>query len=351
MFFVFFVIITMCFVLIKLLPNMPVESFGKDMELILTRRELLGQITLHRENGQILYVYHDNDGNVLLDENGDPVFASKNDALAHPWYDQVPILKQYGTFLKRAIKGEFGVGETYKLGSEVWTIFKNRLPYTVVLNLATILVSIPIGLALGIFAALKKNKWQDHLISTGVMVFVSVPSFIYAFLVQYLFFFKLGWFKATVDVTNGAWSWSYVISAIPAILSMSFGTIAGFARYTRAELTEVLTSDFMLLARTKGLTRAQATVRHAMRNAMVPIFPMILGEFISIMSGSLIIERMFTIPGVGELYIGSIQAQPAPDYNFFMLLTIFYTFIGLAAGIVIDISYGIIDPRIRMGAR
>ena len=170
-------------------------------------------------------------------------------------------------------------------------------------------------------------------------------------MLQYFLYFKLGWFDAVTDVSNGAWSWTFVRSAIPAILSMSFGTIAGFARYTRAELTEVLTQDFMLLARTKGLTKAQATVRHAMRNAMVPIFPMILGEFISIMSGSLIIEQLFTIPGVGELYIGAIQAQPAPDYNFFMLLTVFYTFIGLAAGIVIDISYGIIDPRIRMGAR
>ncbi len=351
LFFVFFVIVTMCFTLVKLLPTTPAESRDRDRELIWTRRELLGQVELHRKDGQILYVLHDKDGKVLLDENGEAVLTDKEDPNGFVWYDEVPIIKQYFKFLSRAVVGDFGVGETYKSGSEVWTIFTGRLPYTIVLNLATIVLSIPIGLMLGIFAALKKNKWQDHVISTGVMVFVSVPSFIYAFLVQYLLFFKLGWFKATVDVTNGAWSWTYISSAIPAILSMSFGTIAGFARYTRAELTEVLTSDFMLLARTKGLTRAQATVRHAMRNAMVPIFPMILGEFISIMSGSLIIEKMFTIPGVGELYLGSIQAQPAPDYNFFMLLTIFYTFIGLAAGIVIDISYGIIDPRIRMGGR
>ena len=212
------------------------------------------------------------------------------------------------------------------------------------LNLYSILLSIPLGLALGVFAALKKNKWQDHVISTGVMIFVSVPSFIYAFLVQYLLYYKLGWTSATADATAGAWSVSFFKSAIPAILSMSFATIAGFARYTRAELTEVLTSEFML-------TRRQATLRHAMRNAMVPIFPMILSEFIAIMSGSLIIEQIFSIPGVGTLYVNAIQGRTVPDYNFFMLLTMFYTFIGLLAGIVVDISYGIIDPRIRMGAK
>lgn len=307
MLFTFSIIVTICFVLVKLLPNLPAEQFGKDMELIMQRREMLG-------------------------------------------YNK-PIPVQFWLFIKHAFQGDFGVGETYKLGNDVWTIFKNRLPYTVVLNVVTMIVSVPLGLGLGIFAALKKNKWQDHIISTGVMLFVSVPSFIYALIVQYLLYFRLGIASAVADTSNGAWSWAFIVSIIPAIISMSFATIAGFARYTRAELTEVLTSDFMLLARTKGLTRAQATVRHAMRNAMVPIFPMILGEFLSIMSGSLIIERLFSIPGVGELYVNSVQAQPAPDYNFFMLLTVFYTFLSLAASIVIDLSYGIIDPRIRMGAK
>jgi ABC-type dipeptide/oligopeptide/nickel transport system permease component len=104
----------------------------------------------------------------------------------------------------------------------------------------------------------------------------------------------------------------------------------------------------MLLARTKGLTKAQATSRHAMRNAMVVILPMIIGEFIGILGGSLIIEKIFSIPGVGSLYITAINVR---DYNFFMALTFFYTFIGLLSGIVIDISYGFIDPRIRMGSK
>lgn len=126
------------------------------------------------------------------------------------------------------------------------------------------------------------------------------------------------------------------------------GLDCGVARYTRAELTEVLTNEFMLLARTKGLTKGQAIVRHALRNAMVPIFPMILGEFVSVLSGSLIIEKFFAIPGVGGLYLNSIQAL---DYDFFMLLSGFYTLVGLLAGIIVDISYGLIDPRIRMGAK
>ena len=104
----------------------------------------------------------------------------------------------------------------------------------------------------------------------------------------------------------------------------------------------------MLLARTKGLTRTQATTRHALKNAMVPILPMIISSFIGILGGSMIIEEIFSIPGVGQLYIKSINLL---DYDVFMMDTVFYTFVGLLAGIVVDISYGFIDPRIRMGAK
>ena len=123
-------------------------------------------------------------------------------------------------------------------------------------------------------------------------------------------------------------------------------SIAGFTRYTRAELTEVLTSDFMLLARAKGLTRTQATINHALRNSMVPIFPMIVGEFISILGGSLIIENIFAVPGVGKLYLTSIQKL---DYDVFMFVSMFYVVIGLVAALMVDLSYGIVDPRIRIG--
>ena len=182
------------------------------------------------------------------------------------------------------------------------------------------------------------------------MLLYSVPSYVYAFLVQYILCFKTGWFPLTAASRENAgfFSWAMFHSMVPAIVSLAFGTVASLTRFTRAELSEVLTGDYLLLARTKGLTRNQAITRHAMRNAMVPILPMILGEFIGILGGSLIIESIFSIPGIGSLYVTSIGVR---DYNFFMAENFFYTLLGLVAGLVGDLSYGFIDPRIKMGQR
>ncbi len=276
--------------------------------------------------------------------------ASKLEAqLKARGYDK-PILEQYGLYIKRMFHGDFGIGinmPEYR-GREVWDVFAEKLPPTILINVYSSLFAVPIGIGLGILAALKKNKWQDHLISTAVMVFISVPAFVYASLFLYIFCFRLNWLPKTMNSGFDYFTWDMFKSMLPAVFSMSFGSIAGYARFTRAELTEVLTGEFMLLARTKGLTKAQATTRHALRNAMVPIFPSIVGEFISVMSGSLIIEKIFSVPGVGNLYLAAINA---PDYDFFMMLSGFYLLIGLAAALVIDLSYGIIDPRIRMGAK
>ena len=261
-----------------------------------------------------------------------------------------PIPEQFVLYIKRMLKGDFGMGinmPEYRY-DPVWDVFTEKLPPTVLINVYSSLFAVPTGIALGILAALKKNRWQDHLISTGVMVFISVPSFVYASLLLYIVCFRLGWFPLTMKSGFDYFTKDMFLSMVPAVFAMSFGSIAGYARFTRAELTEVLTSEFMLLARTKGLTKAQATTRHALRNAMVPIFPSIVGEFISVMSGSLIIEKIFGIPGVGDLYLTAINA---PDYDFFMMLSGFYLLLGLAASLVIDLSYGVIDPRIRMGAK
>lgn len=302
----FLIIMIMCFVLIKLLPIVINVNIGQDADIIKAQIEARG------------------------------------------YYDPIPV--QFINYVRRIFEGDFGIGVNmpeYR-NQPVFEVFLEKLPPTILINIYSVLIAVPIGLGLGILAALKKNKWQDHTISTAVMIVISVPSYVYAFLIQYLLCFELGWFPLTMNSGYDYASPSMFLSMLPAVFALSFGSIAGYARFTRAELTEVLTSEFMLLARTKGLTRSQATVRHALRNAMVPIFPMIIGEFISVLSGSLVIEKIFAIPGVGKLYLDSINTQ---DYDFFMMLSGFYTFVGLAAGIVIDISYGIIDPRIRMGAK
>ncbi len=282
--------------------------------------------------------------NVGVGEDADKIYALYK---ARGYYD--PILKQLWNYIYRIFKnGDFGIGINIYRYKSCWDIFVSKLPPTILLNVYSSLFAVPIGIALGILAALKKNKWQDHVISTTVMVFISVPSFVYASLLVYVLCFKWDLFPITMASGTDYFTLKMFKSMVPAILSLSFGSIAGYARYTRAELTEVLTSEFMLLARTKGLTKKQATVRHALRNAMVPIFPSIIGEFISVLSGSLVIEKIFGVPGVGGLYLEAINQI---DYDFFMLLSGFYLLIGLAAGLVIDLSYGIIDPRIRMGAK
>lgn len=260
-----------------------------------------------------------------------------------------PYVVQFGIFLKDVFtEGDWGVSDVLYFGQDVVSIFIEKLPSTMIVNLYSILLSIPIGIILGIIAALKKNTWIDHSISTLTMVCISVPSFVYAFLIQYFLSYKLGWLPFLMQAGTNYFTWPMFVSMLPPVLSLSLGVIASFTRTTRAELTEVLTSEFMLLARTKGLTKTQATVRHAMKNCMVIVIPAIFGQFIGIMSGSLIIEKIFAVPGVGGLYLNAINGR---DYPIFTLLTVFYTAIGLCAAIVVDISYGFIDPRIRMGSR
>lgn len=306
MFMTLFIITLMCFVLVRLLPPVELPLGDPHAAVIAARREALG-------------------------------------------YNK-PLLVQFYRFLRdiftRFDWGICDVGRYY--GKPAVDIFFKKLPPTCIVNLYSIILSIPLGIALGTWAALKKNTWIDHTISTLTMVVISVPSFVYAFLIQYFLSYKLGWFPFLMNDGTDYFSWDTFVSMIPAVLSLSFGVIAGFTRTTRAELTEVLTSEFMLLARTKGLTRAQATVRHAFKNCMVVVLPSIFGEFIGIMGGSLIIEGIFSVPGVGALYLLSINER---NYPMFMLLTVFYCVIGLVASIVVDISYGFIDPRIRMGSK
>lgn len=299
-----FITMTMCFVMIRMLPNQ-----------------------LPRGNGD---------------------YAAAVKAMNEAWGYDEPILVQYGIFLKKVFtEGDWGV--CTKVGrylSPVTSHIAEKLPPTIAVNMLATLISVPLGLIFGVYAALKKNKWQDHVISVVIMLFISVPSYVYAFLLQYFLGFKLGWFPIIVASGTNYLDPVMLKSMVLPVMAISFGTIASLMRSVRAELTETLTSDYMMLARAKGLNRRQATLRHALRNSMVPVMPMIISEFVMVLSGSLVIEKIFGIPGIGATYVASILER---DYSLFLAVSMFYTVISLAATLVIDLSYGLVDPRIRMG--
>ena len=270
------------------------------------------------------------------------------DGVLYPDGTEVPVVIQFFNWSKKAItKGDFG-----------WSDLKNqpsgeflgeRIPITVKVNIIPYLISIPIGIGLGIWAALKKNKITDHVISTGVMVMISIPTFVTASLLQYYlgYVWKIFPPKMAAGIDIAANPALAMTSIMIPIIAMTLGTVASLSRVTRAELSEVLTSEFILLCRTKGLNKRQATYRHALRNSLVPLAPSLIGGFVSILSGSTVLEKIFEINGIGGAYLEAFNGN---DYNLIMVIMAFYTVIGLATTLIVDLSYGFIDPRIRMGA-
>lgn len=262
-----------------------------------------------------------------------------------------PIMTQFWMWVKDAVRGDFGIS-FHKNNAEVFPYLMRRLPRTIRINLFPFLISVPIGITLGIVAALNKNNMTDHIISFLVIVFISVPSFVLAVLLQYYLVYQWELLpSAYVDNLAPMFSKQAVLTRIMPIFVLSVGTVAGWTRTLRAELTEQLTQEYMLLARSKGLTKRQATFRHALRNAFVPFAPAIIGGFVALLGGSLIIEQTFKITGIGRSYIEALERpRGVPDYPMIMLLNMFYVSIGLLTAIAGDLSYGIIDPRIRIGA-
>ena len=258
-------------------------------------------------------------------------------------HDPIPVQLFY--FLKNIVVDfNFGTSVKIKPGVGVFSIIADRIPPTVALNFLSLFISIPLGLIAGTAAALKRNTWMDTVISFMIVLFISIPSFVFASLMQYCLTYLWPVFPTLYDATGGIWVQLY--SMILPILALALGPIATIGRYLRGELIENLGSEYLLLARTKGLSRTQATVRHAFRNSLVPITNTLIGLLTGIMGGSLVIEKMFAVPGMGGQLVDSIMAG---DHFLTVALLIFYSAISLVTILIVDLSYGIIDPRIRVG--
>jgi peptide/nickel transport system permease protein/oligopeptide transport system permease protein len=266
------------------------------------------------------------------------------------WDKPIPV--QFGLWIKNIVtEGSFGF--SYVQRADVGKYYFSKVPASIKINLIPYFLSIPLAIALGILAALFKNKWIDNIISVGIMVFISVPYFVVVVLVQYFFYFK--WkivpdYKIATSSEFISKGFAYGFSTyIMPIVVLTVVSIPSFARVVRAELTEQLTQDYMLLARSKGLTKRQATFRHALKNALVPFLPGIFIGIIGVMNGGIITERLFRVDGTGNLYLNAFQASP-PDYAMLMLISAFTEFLTLISGIVADLSYTLFDPRIRVGS-
>ena len=327
------IILSLTFILIKLLPPEKVLGDLSQRFVFYEEQVRLGYMCRFTETQTNL-------GKLLLE------YPMNNKV--NYYYYSVPVMTQYFNWIKNIITAwDWGVSQEIEQNVKVTVIIGERLVNTIKINVFSVIVSVPVGILLGIWAALKKNTMTDHIISTLVMVCISVPSFVLITLLMLLLCYNN-------SILPTQWPSEYaslgtkIKGYILPIFCLSFGSICGYCRFVRAELCEVMASDYLLLARTKGLTKRQAILRHALRNAMVPIVPSILSEFIGILGGSMILESLYGIHGIGKLFIEAIRAK---DYNVLFVDMAIFTTLGLVAGVFLDISYGFIDPRIRMGAK
>lgn len=332
-----FIILTLTFFLVKSLPPRGVITSDDNVRYAF----YVDQVNL----GYVLDM--PSEAKWLADE---PLALIKFDNGVEHWFYQKPIADQYFAWIGNIVtKWDWGRSTVLEPNSSAINIIFSRLPVSVSVNVIAVFVSVPLGIALGILAGLKKNTWIDHTISTLVMIFISIPSFVVITFMVYILAFK-GGLLPTIWPTPDQSTQTKVLAYIIPVLSLSFGSVCGYTRFVRAELCEVMSSEYLLLARTKGLTKTQAITRHALRNAFVPILPSILAEFIGVFSGSMILENIYGIPGIGDLYIKALN-QNNPDYNVLMVDMAIFITVGLLAGIILDLSYGFIDPRIRMGEK
>lgn len=261
-----------------------------------------------------------------------------------------PIIVQFGYWVRNIIQdGSFGFSRILK--RDVADVYFGKIPASIRINIIPYFLSIPFAIVLGVLAALKKNQLVDNVISVGIMIFISVPYFVVAVFSQYIFYFRLGWapdYKIATSSEFAEQGTLYGLSTyILPVVVLTISGIPGFARSVRAELTEQLTADYMLLAQSKGLTRRQAVFRHALKNALVPFLPPIFIGVIGILNGGIITERIFRVDGTGRIYLNAFFGR---DYALLMLINAFGQFLTLLSAIVSDISYTIFDPRVRFGS-
>lgn len=253
--------------------------------------------------------------------------------LNDPWY------KQYSSYLGSIAKWDLGTSFKSR-GQSINDIINRSFPISLLLGFEAILIALGFGVLLGVIGALRHNKAPDYVAMSIAIFGISVPSFILATVLQYVFALKLGWFPV-------ARFESFSHSILPAI-ALSLMPMAFIARLMRSSMLEVMNQDYVKMAKAKGMQGRVVVFRHLLRNAIMPVVSFLGPLVVQILTGSFIIENIFGIPGLGFEYLTSITNR---DYTAIMGITAFFSILLLVSILLVDILYGFIDPRIKVGKK
>lgn len=271
--------------------------------------------------------------------NDEKITESQKAALYAKYGLDQPVFTQFVRYVKNMLTGDFGVSYNISKNTPISALIETRLPISIRIGGQAVTLGAVVGLILGLIAALKHDTVVDTICTIISVIGVSVPSYVFALLLCYQLGFKMKIFPMLYTDKLPDLS-----STLPSI-SLSMFTMASIARFTRSEMLEVLDSDYMLLAESKGISGFALIFRHALRNALIPIITVLAPLIVDLMTGSLVVEKIFAIPGVGSLLVNAIQSN---DYNVVISLSFIYSALYIFIMLFVDILYGIIDPRIRL---
>lgn len=256
---------------------------------------------------------------------------------------------RYFKWITKVVQGDLGTSSAFK--KPVTEVIVSPLKVTVFVNIFAIALAFLITIPLGIVCALKKNSVFDNVVQVVTIIGYSIPIFIFGLLFIYVFAVKLGWAPVSgMNTPNFQGNdWEMFLDtmhhlALP-LAVLTFASLGGLTRYVRAAMGEALTMDCIKTARAKGLKERVVILSHAWRNALLPIVTLLIGWIMSVFAGSLIVEKMFNINGMGKFFYDSLVKQ---DYSVTLAIQLFYVILALLGNLITDISYGIVDPRVRV---
>jgi oligopeptide transport system permease protein len=247
-----------------------------------------------------------------------------------------PLWKQYTDYLRNLVRGDLGPSFKY-LGRSVNDIIRDGFPVSATLGAWAILFALVVGVPAGIISALNQNRWQDNTVMAIAIIGVSVPNFVIATLLMYVFAVKLRWLPVAL--------WGTPKHVILPMIALAGFPAAFFARLMRSSTLDVLSQDYIRTARAKGLSWYAVVVKHVVKNAILPVVTYLGPLIAGILTGSFVVENIFAIPGLGRYYVTSIYNR---DYTTIMGVTIFYSAFLVLVNFLVDIAYGWIDPRIKL---